>query len=215
MAVKQGSILPDNISFLNLGDSDDIGYGFKGDDKLYGGLGHDKLYGHDGNDQMIGGVGNDLLEGGDHSDKLYGDDGNDILLGQAGNDTLVGGAGNDRLEGGSSNYYLDVLEGGAGADTLIGGRGFDKMSGGTGADRFIFSPGDSVNGEIRARKIDFIDDFTDADSIVLTGVDRGDVWIEGKGVGRYMVNYKTGPGADDIESIRIEGDDPAGDILFA
>lgn len=214
MATRKGTILPDTISFLRLGDNDDVGYGLQGDDKLYGGLGNDKLFGQDGNDFMVGGFGRDRLEGGAHSDKIYGDEGNDILLGQDGNDTLVGGAGRDRLEGGSSNYYLDVLEGGRGADTLIGGTGFDRMSGGAGADRFIFNPGDSVNADRAPDEVDFIGDFKDADFLILVGLEPSDVSIEGKGAGRYLVNYTTGPGADDMESIRIEGDNPTGDILF-
>lgn len=214
MAIKRGTNLPDRISFLRLGDSDDIGYALIGDDKVYGGLGDDKLYGADGNDLLMGGLGNDFLQGGNHSDKLYGSDGNDILLGQAGNDELVGGAGNDRLEGGSSNYYLDILNGGTGADTLIGGRGYDKLTGGQGADRFVFKVGDTADPLSPSRKVDAIDDFSDADLMVLVGIERADVWIEGKGVGRFVVNYKTGPGADDVEAIRVYGDDPTGDILF-
>lgn len=214
MAVKKGTILPDTISFLRLGDSDDVGYGLQGDDKLYGGHGNDRLYGQDGNDLLVGGFGRDRIQGGEHSDKIYGDDGNDILLGQAGNDALFGGAGRDRLEGGSSNGYLDTLEGGRGADTLIGGEGFDWMSGGAGADRFIFNPGDSLDAKRAPEEADIIVDFSDADAILLVGVDRSDVTIEGRGPGQYLVNYRTGPGADDIESIRIKGDDPTGDILF-
>lgn len=82
MATRRGNNGPDTLNFRALGDSDDRGFGFGG------------------NDTLLGGRGDDLLRGGLGNDKLFGDAGDDSLFGDAGNDFLSGGAGDDELYGG-------------------------------------------------------------------------------------------------------------------
>ena len=69
------------------------------------------------------------------------------------------------ISGNSGNNTLKGLEG---FDTLRGGKGRDHLYGGTDADTFIFKTGDSGKTHTSA---DTIYDFTDPDSIDLTGWD--------------------------------------------
>lgn len=114
--------------------SDDIMYGYAGNDNLVGGDGDDILYGGDDNDSMSGGAGNDALYGGSGSDTLQADGGGtDILYGEDGVDylyayfttaSLYGGAGDDFLYGGGIGA-VTTMHGGAGDDTLSGYTGTD------------------------------------------------------------------------------------------
>ncbi len=182
-----------------------------GNDSLIGGDGKDLLVGGGGKDFLDGGNHDDKLLGNGGGDTLHGAGGNDTLLGGNGNDVLFGGAGADSLLGGEHN---DRLIGGAEADTLVGGNGNDTLNGGTGPDTFVFEDGfgnDRIFGfaAFNGERIDLSDVtgitglhdlvhnhlsaeagtnfavITDgADSIVLAGVDVGDVGA-GKAYGLY------------------------------
>jgi Ca2+-binding RTX toxin-like protein len=71
---------------------------------------------------------------------------------------LQGNAGANNLLGMAD---IDTLLGGAGQDTLDGGVGADSLTGGTGDDRFVLAAGGGV---------DRITDFSDGDSIRVTGL---------------------------------------------
>lgn len=114
--------------------SDDIMYGYAGNDNLVGGDGNDILYGGDDNDVLNGGAGNDVLYGGSGTDSLlaegggtdilYGEDGVDYLYAYNTTATLYGGAGDDFLYGGGIGA-VTTMHGGAGDDTLSGYTGTD------------------------------------------------------------------------------------------
>lgn len=89
--------------------TDDLIFGFGGDDSIYGGLGHDLLDGDEGDDQLYGEAGNDALNGGI---------GNDLLDGAEGADQMAGGLGDD-------TYFVDDL-----ADEVIelAGEGVDTIN---------------------------------------------------------------------------------------
>ena len=110
------------------------------DEVLFGFGGDDTLRGHVGDDTLFGGAGDDTLEGGTGDDTLYGEAGDDTLRGGNNNDKLYGGAGADILEGQNNDDQLfgglgdDSLKGGSGDDVLTGGAGFDRLDGGAGND---------------------------------------------------------------------------------
>ena len=86
-------------------------YGWSGNDTITGGNGADLLFGDRGNDTVSGGVGDDNVYGGNDNDRLSGGAGNDFLRGGAGNDTLIGGAGSDVYRFGSGSLYNTELDG--------------------------------------------------------------------------------------------------------
>lgn len=132
--------------------SDDVIYGYGGNDILLGDTaflgnsetgGNDTIYGGDGDDLILGdGVfigecdcapDEDAFGG---NDELFGDDGHDIIYGDAlaaffgnttgGNDHIEGGDGDDFIVG-DANDLDDTSVGGD--DTLIGGDGDDLLAG--------------------------------------------------------------------------------------
>lgn len=135
-------------------------YGGWGNDTLTGTSSSDYLWGDAGSDTLIGGLSGDSIFGGTGDDLLSGGDGGDSISGGADADTIIAGADNDLLVGGVGN---DVLSGGAGADTLRGGAGSDVLVGGAGSDRFA--------GTATELDGDSITDFSDGDSIVVSGID--------------------------------------------
>ncbi len=60
--------------------------------------------------------------------------------------------------------FSDTLYGGPGDDTLDGGRGSDFLLGGGGNDTFVFTNDSSSSGDV-----DTIEDFSDGDTIQLSG----------------------------------------------
>ncbi len=102
--------------------------------------------------------------------------------GGAGDDTLVGGSGNDTLTGGGGN---DILEGGWGNDTLAGGGGNDDLTGGRGDDTFVFT-----NDSSSSNDVDTIQDFSDGDTIQLSGFTGIDDYSDLKG--RIATTYSGG-----------------------
>ena len=149
-------------------------------DKIVGDGVPNVIRGGAGNDELVGDAAADANTGAaatTSNDTLYGGDGNDILgrrsildlngdgdagdpgeapaiEDDAGNDTMYGGAGNDKLYGGAGN---DTLNGGPGNDDLQG----DAVAGtNTGADVFVFAPGDTGS--------DVIVDLSATDGVALT-----------------------------------------------
>lgn len=88
-----------------------------------------------------------------------GGEGNDTINGADGNDTLVGGTGNDVIGGGTGN---DMIDAGSGDDRISSGTGVDEIVTGSGIDR-IFGTAEEFIG-------DFITDFTDDDTLTVSGV---------------------------------------------
>ena len=80
-----------------------IGSGASTNDVIYGYGGNDTISTSNGNDIIYGGDGDDDIDGGNDNDFLYGEDGNDELAGASGNDWLEGGVGNDYMAGGNGN----------------------------------------------------------------------------------------------------------------
>jgi Ca2+-binding RTX toxin-like protein len=95
--------------------SDDVIYGFDGNDYLSGGFFDPYEYEHGsvdtGDDQLYGGSGNDTLFGGAGHDTLFGGAGDDIIIGGPGRDVLYGGAGIDRFVYQDRNYGDDLRDG--------------------------------------------------------------------------------------------------------
>ncbi len=120
-----------SIEVVNLGNLDDVLYGFTTNDNVTGGGGNDLLFLRTGNDKADGGAGNDTISGAGGTDNLLGDIGNDVLSGGADADVLNGGGDNDSITGGEGN---DIILGGDGVDKLYGNGGDDEIDGGTGVD---------------------------------------------------------------------------------
>ncbi|WP_028028226.1 calcium-binding protein [Gemmobacter nectariphilus] len=102
--------------FISLGDGDDTGAGYAGEDTIFGKGGNDLLSGGAGGDMLYGGDGDDTLKGGGGSDVIEGGSGDDLLIAGYGADTVYGGDGNDRLLDGVD---AAVLFGGAGRDRFV------------------------------------------------------------------------------------------------
>jgi len=144
------AIFSHDVTF-NLGDGDDVVYGYAGDDTIYAEGGDDIIYGGSGHDTLYGGDGNDRIVGGDGQDAVYGGDGNDTIIVGLGDYAIYGGSGNDTIH---SNYYYNTnIQGGDGDDLFINPQG--KVYGGDGEDTVTFhrdstnyilskSPGDNV-----------------------------------------------------------------------
>jgi len=132
--------------------------------------------GTEGDDVLVGHAGGDLLRGLGGSDQLSGGRGNDDLEGGAGDDTLQGGAGNDRLFGG------------IGTDVLVGGAGNDQLFGEGGSDTYLYARGDGQD------VIADGGDTADVDTLILDGINPGDVTISRLASGdlRIALNDATG-----------------------
>lgn len=101
------------------GSTDDITYGYGGNDFISSGNGDDIAYGGDGNDNISGGNGNDTLYGEDGDDTLNGGAGNDVMDGGAGNDTYYGYEGNDTFIYASGLDTINENNGNSAADVLL------------------------------------------------------------------------------------------------
>ena len=150
-----------------------------GDDTLIGNAADNRLSGGDGDDRLTGGAGDDTLIGGGGDDTLSGGAGDDLYL-LRGNDRLVDHGGADTVESptdhtlasgfenlvltgaadltGTGNGSANVLTGNIGDNLLDGGGGADTLRGNDGADSFIARDGLTIG------------DFTEADEIILRGV---------------------------------------------
>jgi Ca2+-binding RTX toxin-like protein len=117
--------------------TNDVIYGYRGNDELFGRGGNDELYGGFGKDYLYGEAGNDKLDGQDGDDFLYGGAGRDTLFGNSQNDYLFGGNGKDSLFGGPGNDYLDGANFSAAGNGIAGGGESDTLIGGAGADTFV------------------------------------------------------------------------------
>jgi len=149
----------DFADHIELGDADNLVYGFtgsdvistkSGNDRIYAGEGHDTIdsgddddlvFGDKGRDEIIGGYGDDGIYGGEGRDTLFGNQGADFILGGDGNDKIYGGTGSDEMNGGLG---VDLLEGGAGQDILLGGVGNDQLFGNNGNDQLDGEANDDV-----------------------------------------------------------------------
>ncbi|MGL5065994.1 MAG: calcium-binding protein [Microcoleus sp.] len=137
--------------------TNDIIYGYKGDDELFGRGGNDELNGGFGKDYLYGEAGNDKLDGQGGDDFLYGGAGKDTLFGNSQNDYLFGGNGKDSLFGGPGNDYLDGANFSGAGNGIASGGEFDTLTGGAGADTFVLGNVNNVYylGTGHATMIDF------------------------------------------------------------
>jgi len=144
---------------LQVGVTDVVETGTKGNDYMAGGLGADTLAGGAGNDTyVVNAVGDTVVELagqgnadtvlasvasytlGDYVENLtYTGSGDFIGWGNSAANVINAGAGNDELHGGSGN---DTINGGDGSDTIYGDNGRDVIHGGEGSD-VIFGGNDA------------------------------------------------------------------------
>jgi len=115
---------------------------------LIGTSSDDIIYGYAGNDTLNGGAGNDILRGGAGNDTLNGGDGNDILIGGKGNDTLTGGAGVDVFKWDRGD---DGVAGSPARDTITD---FNKNAVAQGGD--ILDVRDLLQGENAGNLVNYI-----------------------------------------------------------
>src|SRR6218665_473909 len=117
------------------------------------------------------------LDGTSGVDTLVGTSSPDVIIGRSGADTLIGGDGNDDIYGGD------------GDDIIIGGKHSDYLNGSSGADTYVYNPGDGV---------DVIDDdgiTSPNDKILLgAGFDASDVTFTR--VGQYDLEITLDNGVD-------------------
>jgi Ca2+-binding RTX toxin-like protein len=109
--------------------------------------------------------------------------------------TLQGTDLADTINGAGGNDYI---YGNAGDDTLTGGTGVDYLYGGTGDDTYVFSPGDSPvssGGDIIVENTG-----EGTDTVLLHGVDPGDVRMWTNGPSDLIIQYAAG------DQISISGD---------
>ncbi len=180
----------------------------------------EQLSGYQFRHDFHGGDGNDILHNAHSRASLYGDAGDDQLFGHTTYvaDILDGGAGNDHIEGRCSFAY-----GGAGDDfidlalefdaVIDGGAGNDTVHAGSGADRLIFTIGESdgadlYNGhkapegdyrydiyidtlEVRVDAVtlrEHVDDLTYLGDLIASGATVGDEWHRIDGLGLEIKN---------------------------
>jgi subtilisin-like proprotein convertase family protein len=130
---------------------------------------------YDGVTDLIGSPFNDILVGDDAGNALSGAAGDDILIGAAGDDMLDGGAGDDTLFGGAGNDLFVFTDGGD-ADAIgdfTAGAGVDDVIDLTGVTA-INSFADVVDNATLVGN-DTVIDFGGGDSVLLIGVDPGDL----------------------------------------
>ncbi len=93
-----------DVNDTNVGDFDDLSFGFFNEDELDGDSGNDTIFGGGGSDTLFGGNGSDILEGNSQEDVLDGQAGNDVLIGGTEADLLTGGIGSDLFV--QNRYYI-------------------------------------------------------------------------------------------------------------
>jgi len=164
-----------NADYINDQESDDIIYGFGGNDRIILFSGNDYIDGGDGDDEInaffsekkelmvytvglgnktiFGGNGNDVIYCGSSASTIDGGQGEDYINGSGEGDLISGGLGNDTVVGGVGNDSIDggtgddALYGGDGNDSLTGGIGDDHLNGGNGDDNLLGNDGtDVLNG---------------------------------------------------------------------
>jgi Ca2+-binding RTX toxin-like protein len=125
----------------DLPNTDELIFGFGGDDEIEGaggndevdgGLGADIINTEDGSDLIFGGGGDDIITSGNGNDFIYGDNGPEtdpLAEGDVANDTIDGEGGDDIILGEVGD---DILTGGFGSDFLSGGEGIDIINSHTG-----------------------------------------------------------------------------------
>jgi Ca2+-binding RTX toxin-like protein len=180
-------------------------------DNLTGNSSDNILYGFGGNDTLNGGAGADTLDGGAGADTLDGGAGADQLNGGADNDVLIGGAGADQLNGSDGfdfvSYYtatfgvsVDLLypilnSGDAIGDTftsieaIVGSNFADGLFGTETADVMYGAAGDDVM-------------YGRAGDDVLLGTSGNDTMAGGQGDDTY---YGTDYVSLDNDQLLIEG----------
>jgi Ca2+-binding RTX toxin-like protein len=157
------------------GSTNDVIYGYGGNDTLNGNNGNDILYGGAGNDSLSGGAGNDILYGGSGSDALTGGAGADVFAWSLADRGTSGAPPTDTIAdfsvaavsaGGDLLDLRDLLQG----ETRTGGTGnldnyldFDTTSSAGNTIIRISSSGGFTGGVYNAGAED--------QRIVLTGVD--------------------------------------------
>lgn len=170
------------------GGGNDTLHGQNGNDRMFGGLDNDVLYGGASYDLLNGQQGDDTLQGGNGRDTLHGGDGDDLLRdnGQTGthaHDRFFAGAGNDTIEFGGGN---DTANGGVGSDTFVFSENhgddvitdFDATDPNEVIDLSAISAITNIDQLLAAatqQGNDVLIDTENGNSILLQGVDRGDL----------------------------------------
>lgn len=140
------------------GDSDDLIFGFSGDDMITAGEGRDFIYGGSGNDIIFSGDGNDVIIGGINDDFIHCDPGNDIVWGgnrfdnqgsTDGDDTVTYQAAPSAItiafNGAPSGISLTVSGGHGGTDTL---HSIERILGSNHDDRLIVTGSHTSGGTL-------------------------------------------------------------------
>jgi hypothetical protein len=97
----------------------------------------------------------------------------------AANFNVSGGSGNDIVTSGANAQHSAILNGGDGNDTLVASAGDDTMAGGAGNDTFQFMTIIGATGLAKMNgpaiaSTDVISDFTNGDTVTLSGVQATD-----------------------------------------
>ncbi|MCA1494980.1 hypothetical protein I6F11_29640, partial [Ensifer sp. NBAIM29] len=113
----------------------------------------------------------------------------------AGDDTITGFNTADVIDAGAGN---DTINAGDGDDTITGGHGDDVIDGGRGNDTYYYSRGDGN---------DILTEGSNggsADTLILTGINPGDVMLARNGNDVTVVVAESVPGAGDGGSILLK-----------
>lgn len=163
-------------------------------ERLTGGETNDLIFGFGGDDTINAGGSADVIDGGSGSDLIDGGSGNDVILGASGIDRIDGGSGDDAIDGGSEN---DFLNGGAGRDTINGGTDWDTIDGGDGND--ILSGDDGNDYVFGSGGNDTITDTSGVDRLK-GGIGDDTITVRGGDLGFDQVDG--GSGSDTITMTR-------------
>ncbi|MCP5433574.1 MAG: hypothetical protein H6923_09930 [Alphaproteobacteria bacterium] len=133
---------------LSLSGSDNLYFGYDGNDSIAGNNGNDTLYGMSGNDTLTGNADNDILDGGTGADSLLGGLGDDIYFIDDAGDVVIDVTTGDVTYGGydivysnistTLGYYLEEL--------ILTGSADDLNADGYGDDSN--SKGDKITGSV-------------------------------------------------------------------
>ncbi len=192
--------------------SDDLIYGFDGNDTLSGDN-PDTPIERSGSDTLLGGRGTDIIRGRGGNDIVVGQPDDDLLFGDLGNDVVYGSPGDDVLYGDNNNVLSEPL-GVTGEDIFV----FKKREGidlvrdfEPGNDKFAYSDGlfnnlkfeQITDGKRASDGTDFISQLPRYPSIGSSGSinpNGTEVWVFGSRRSRQTLGYFEGVSADELNN---------------